>query len=42
MELQLMMVKNEFDARIMALRHGMNFLAVAAEASVGSRVEGLE
>ena len=37
-----MTVKNEFDARIITLRHGMNFLAMAAEASVGSRVEELE
>ena len=42
MELQLLTVKNEFDARIIALRHGMNFLAVAAEVSVGSGVEELE
>ena len=42
MELQLMTVKNEFDTRIIALRHSMNFLTVAAEASVGSGVEELE
>ncbi|EJD07186.1 uncharacterized protein FOMMEDRAFT_149684 [Fomitiporia mediterranea MF3/22] len=42
LELQLMMMKNEFDAKIMALRWGINFLAMAAEASVDSGVEELE